>query len=447
MLGWIMKILALLTLLLSCEAETDPCKPSQTNINTQRNRIHNTNLLSIKSAMNGYDPRFSLPGSKRAIANRQQIFVATETLRNNQTAVNNFVARFTEEVKCDQLFISQIIRSYDEYVLQNIPFSFYYDEDEMNESSSMKKAQDQVRMCDEHQRKLMCFFDKGGKIVQIKMQCETSEIDLSTNVPPVFTAAFKEGLRSLDIAATEPHKESSKRAFIEFVQDFGTHYKKVTQFGSLLIFEKLILSDEVSDSDVEEEYVNCVVNAAYASVENKTLKSLYPKIFEDLVKQCDYNKVTNRLFLELNLNRVKVSANGPTLMYMKNLDENSTLPANPIYFQLMSITDLFSKWWFKNIPSSPLFDHMPVWRLSNNITPLNGTAIDNLFRAHMPSYEASLAARKCSALGTWQANSGKSSVTPASSACPPELEAGPSRNTATVTCNHGELASEPCCDE
>ena len=424
-------------LLLQCMAKQDPCKVPVVRINILTNYIHNTNLLNIKSAMNGYDPRFCLPGSRRATASRQQIFVPTETLRSGQTVLNKFVASFTEEIICDRHFTAQIIRSYDEYVMQNIPFSFnYVDDEDINYSSSMMNAQEQVRRCDEHQRRLMCFFENGGRIVQVKMQCETSEIALSTNTPPVFTDAFKEGLRSLQIAAKEPNRESSKRTFMEFVNDFGTHFKKVTQFGSLLMFEKLILNDEAPDTDLEEEYISCVVDAAYASIDHTPLKSLSPKIFENLAKQCDSQDLKSGLFNELNLNSVKVTAIGPTPMYIENLDENSTLPANPMHFQLMSIRHLFSRWWFKNIPSSPA-----------SMKPLNGSAIDSLFQLYLPFYEVSLASKRCSTHETCSTRPGKNSVTPASSACPPEEQIGSARDIAADTCNYGKLTSEPYCDK
>ena len=253
-------------------------------------------------------------------------------MRNGHTVLNKFVTSFTEEIVCDQDFTAHIIRSYDEYVSQTIPFSFYYNEDEIQDSLYTTKVQDQVRMCDEHQRKLMCFFERKGKIVQVKMQCETSEIALSTNVPQVFTTAFKEGLRSLDIAAKESHKKSSKKTYMEFLKDFGTHFMKVTQFGSLLLFEKLILSDEASITDLEEWYISCAVDAGYASVDHTTLKSTSPKAFEDLAKQCDSQGLKNNLFVELNLHRNKVTSKWPTPLYMKGLEENSTLPANPIFF-------------------------------------------------------------------------------------------------------------------
>ena len=187
-----------------------------------------------------------------------------------------------------------------------------------------------------------------GEITRAKATCLTHAVSISAASRPVFTPGFIKLLEEMDAAANSENEEDKKQAVARFLQEFGTHYSKVTRLGAELIYERRFEStakttEEKKDRNgcVKDEAsislgVKGVVNEinAEASFENEDCKSVN--------SQSDFSN--NEGF-----EAVKTISRGSRPTDLKKWIGSSFIPI-PIKRNLDDISNLFrDKWMTKSV--------------------------------------------------------------------------------------------------
>ncbi len=93
------------------------------------------------------------------------------------------------------------------------------------------------------------FFQYHGEIVEASAECLTNTVGFDTVTSrPLFTQAFINALYTLDSVLDKP-EEDQKRAYKNFVLNYGTHYLSNVQLGASTTYHKRFYSGSASFSE------------------------------------------------------------------------------------------------------------------------------------------------------------------------------------------------------
>ena len=112
------------------------------------------------------------------------------------------------------------------------PFSLFVSY-QKSKSSKYKNREES-----DFERQRSFFQESQGEAYINQAKCLVSRVSINRGAKAYFTESFKNALRMLHIAAKNPNNDSSKKARINFIQEYGTHYfsKASTSLG-LFIFK------------------------------------------------------------------------------------------------------------------------------------------------------------------------------------------------------------------
>ena len=352
---------------------------------------HLTQVPSLLSTLDGYDPVHGDPSAFPNPGFRSQIFKPFTMDDRGKTVISPFISQAHSDYNCKQEFTSTSSKNYNEYKKQKSssvsfskggeasagggfgPFSF---------SASAGYAREES---EEEQNTQKFFQSTQGSISTSTSKCITHKVRLSSFVAPTFTDGFKEGLIELQRAALVTQRKKSRgsnerpamaeRVFLEFLNDFGTHYLKSTYLGTKLIFEKRF-TKQANSVESESSRNKCVSDSAHASLGGGVGGFVSASAsFSATSAECGGSSEGSKSGSDSSFETEQVVAIGSLLTSNDNALFEDIIKSVPIQFELDKITSLLRNEWLKSIQVNRY-----------GIKSLNGTLITNFLEECMEDY-------------------------------------------------------------
>ena len=330
---------------------------------------HLTQVPSLLSTLDGYDPVYGDPSAFPNPGFRSQIFNPFTVDGNGKPIISPFISQAHSDYNCKQEFTSTSSKNYNEYKEQKTssvsfsegaeasagggfgPFSF---------KASAGKAREESK---EEQNTQKFFQETQGSISTSTTQCITHKVRLSSFVAPNFTEGFQRGLIELQRAAElnvrrNSNTQTAKRILRQFLYDFGTHYLKSTYLGSKLIFEKRFLS-QTSNTESESSRNKCVSDAAHGSVGGGVGGFFSAEAsFSKNLAACAGGSESSKAGSQSSYETENVVSIGSLLTSNDNALFEDIIKSVPIQFELDKITSLLRSEWlrpikYRNRPLNP----------------------------------------------------------------------------------------------
>ena len=394
-------------------------------------------IPGLHSAMNGFDPVISDTLNCQNPGYKNKIFEPLTFHSRGRDVLNSFVVNAGSLVCCNGILKENIIPNYNSYKkLRQSDFTFSKDSDESVSSDLTKNTEKKCglsninssafnfqnesgygRKDNNNEESIRKFFSQTqGEIIEYNSECIAYSVAISSYVKPVFTEAFTQALKILHTAAMIPNSKESNDSFIQFVQEFGTHYMKNTKLGSKIIFQKLF-AYKSSDQEESKRRRDCVEKAAQRIILGQTLHNWHES-FTDQAAKCDESRDQLK---HLGINLENVIPIGAFLSNIKNWSTATKTDPVPISFELDKISHITRPEWL---------DEIFVPKDAIKIDNLNLSIVSSFLELKYSSYNQLMQGQDCPSPRT---GCGYDSDCAAGTVCVPDES-----NAGNYTCAVGE---------